>query len=242
MKVIEKADLIFAGRKISTKFNRYLTGKKVLDGYHRLFPFYGKACADVRPEEKGRERMSCEECHRKQAEFAALVRQAVARGKTVAMLDSGDPLVYGPCSWSLTELHDLDTEVVPGLSCFNAANAALRAGVTEGRKSHSIVFASGWSVEEMAVHQSTMVLFTMRTEFAKFVQSLSRHYPKDTPVAIVLSAGYAEKERVMHGTLGSILDQVGGDKLPFEYMLYVGDFLNDSVDRLSHADSGISRQ
>ncbi|MBN1227184.1 MAG: tetrapyrrole methylase [Deltaproteobacteria bacterium] len=232
LKVIEEADLIFAGKRISDNFKSYLTGKKVLDGYHRLFPFYGRECKDITQEEKAGERMSCEEYHKKQAEFAAIVRAAVAEGKKVAMLDSGDPLVYGPCSWSLTELQDLDTEVVPGLSCFNAANAALRAGVTEGSNSHSVIFASGWTVEEMAVHQGTMVLFTMRTDFKKFIDSLSKHYSSNTPVAIVFSAGYAEKEKVMHGTLGSILHQKGIEKMPFEYLLYVGDFLNKSVDRL----------
>jgi len=226
-KVIESADLIFAHRRLKDKFKDILAGKEVLTGYHRLFPFYGKPCSEVKPGEKKRERMSCEEYHQKQSEFAALVRAAVAEGKTVAMLDSGDPLVYGPCSWSLTELRDIDTEVVPGLSCFNAANAALKAGVTEGKTSHSVILASGWSVEEMAVHQSTMVLFTMRTQFKKFVDSLSTQYPADTPVAIVFSAGYAEKEKVMHGTLGTILDQVGTGRMPFEYLLYVGDFLAD---------------
>ena len=233
LKVIEKADLIFANKRISNKFGRYLAGKKVLDGYGRLFPFYGKTCAEVTESDKSRERMSCEEYHRKQAEFSRLVRAAVAQGQTVALLDSGDPLVYGPCSWSLSELRDLDTEVVPGVSCFNAANAALRAGVTEGRNSHSVIFASGWTVEEMAVHQGTMVLFTMRTQFKKFTDALSKHYPADTPVAIVFSAGYAEKERVLHGTLGSIHDKLGDEKLPFEYMLYVGDFLEKSVDRIN---------
>ena len=235
LKVIEKADLIFANKRISNKFGRYLAGKQVLDGYGRLFPFYRKACAEVTEADKSREHMSCEEYHKKQQEFSALVRAAVAKGQTVAMLDSGDPLVYGPCSWSLTDLHDLPTEVVPGLSCFNAANAALRAGVTEGRNSHSVIFASGWTVDEMAAHQGTMVLFTMRTQFKKFIDALSQHYPADTPVAIVCSAGYAEKEKVLHATLGTILDQVGENRLPFEYLLYVGDFLNNSVDRLAEA-------
>jgi precorrin-4 methylase len=231
LKIIEKADLIFAGKKICDKFKGVLAGKKVLEGYHRLFPFYGKKCSEVTGNEKAREGMSCEAYHRKQAEFAALVRAAVAQGKTVAMLDSGDPLVFGPCSWSLTELGDLDTEVVPGLSCFNVANAALRAGVTEGRHSHSVILASGWSVEEMAAHQSTMVLFTMRTEFDKFIRSLSQHYPADTPVAVVFSAGYAAKEKVIHGTLATIGDKLGHGRLPFEHLLYVGDFLEKSVDR-----------
>lgn len=234
LKIIERADLIFVHERLSQKFETYLAGKKVIHGYHRLFPFYGKKCADVTPEDQAREHMSCEEYHKKQAEFAAMVRKAVAEGKTVAMLDSGDPLVYGPCSWSLTELSDLNTEVVPGLSAFNAANAALGAGVTEGENSHSVILASGWSVEEMAVRQSTMVLFTMRTDFKKFIDGLSKHYPADTPVAIVFKAGYAKEEKVMHGNLGTILSEMGEDKLPFEYLLYVGDFLNHSADRLKN--------
>lgn len=225
VKVLQSADLVFAHERIRDKFAPYLAGKKVLTGYHRIFPFYGKSCAEVTPAQKAREQMSCEAYHQKQAEFAALVRTAVAEGKTVAVLDSGDPLVYGPCSWSLTELRDLETEVVPGLSSFNAANAALKIGVTEGKTAHSVILASGWSVAEMAPHQSTLVLFTMRTEFKKFIDTLSAHYPKSTPVAIVLNAGYAEKEAVLDGTLETILDQTGADPLPFEYLLYVGDVL-----------------
>ena len=76
-----------------------------------------------------------------------------------------------------------------------------------------------------------MVLFTMRTEFKKFIDSLLKYYPADTPVAIVISAGYADKEKVMQGTLGTILDQKGENKLPFEYLLYVGDFL-EPADRV----------
>lgn len=234
LKVIEQADLIFVHKRYAGKFEHYLKGKNVIHGYHRLFPFYGQKCRDVTPEQQARERMSCEEYHKKQAEFSAMVRKAVAEGQTVAMLDSGDPLVYGPCSWSLIELSDLNTEVVPGLSAFNAANAALRAGVTEGSHSHSVILASGWSVEEMAVHQSTMVLFTMRTDFKKFVDALSKHYPSDTPVAIVFKAGYKKDQKVMHGKLGTILNEMGKGKLPFEYLLYVGDFLNNSVDLLSN--------
>ncbi|GAB6147210.1 SAM-dependent methyltransferase [Desulfocicer niacini] len=235
LKVIKSADLIFAHQRLRDKFKDALSGKKVITGYHRLFPFYGQPCPKTPPDaqKQKRERMSCEEYHKKQETFAAMVREAVAQGKTVAMLDSGDPLVYGPCAWSLTELRDLNTEVVPGLSCFNAANAALKAGVTEGENAHSVLLASGWSVKEMAVHQSTMVLFTMRTEFKKFINGLSAHYAADTPVAIVFSAGYAEKEKVMHGTLGTILEQTGTDRMPFEYLLYVGDFLSDGG-RVAH--------
>ncbi len=227
LEVIKKADLIFAGGNLKERFAKELAGKQVVDGYHRLFPFFGKDCAKVSPQEKAREHMSCEEYQRKQAEFIAMTRQAVAQGKTVAMLDSGDPLVYGPCSWTLGALPDVETEVVPGMSCFNAANAALKAGVTEGKTSHSVLLASGWTVEEMARHQATMVLFTMRTEFKKFIDALSKHYPPQTPVAIVFEAGFPQGEKVMRGTLATILEQTSGQKLPFQHLLYVGDFLTN---------------
>ena len=227
--VLKKADMIFAAEKISSRFKKELAGKTIIDGYHRLFPFYGKKCSEITEKERSNERMSCEEYHKKQAEVSQMVRKAVAEGKRVAMLDSGDPLIYGPCSWTLTEFRDIETEVVPGLSCFNAANAALGQGITEGSRSHSVVFASGWTVDEMSALQSAMVIFTMRTEFEKFITTLSRHYPADTPLAIVSSAGYAEKEKVFRSTLGAIQNDTGKDQLPFEYLLYVGDFLKGNV-------------
>jgi hypothetical protein len=48
-----------------------------------------------------------------------------------------------------------------------------------------------------------------------------------------LRHGYAEKEKVTRGTLGTILGEVGTGKLPFEYLLYVGDFLSDGG-RVAH--------
>jgi precorrin-2 C(20)-methyltransferase len=228
LEVIKKADVIFAHRRIKELFAKELAGKNVVEDYYRLFPFYGQPCPKKGEQPKRRERMSCEQYHQKQAEFAAIIRKAVAQGKTVAQLDSGDPMVFGPCNWILTELNDIDTEVVPGMSCFNASNAAIGAPVTEGRKSHSVLLASGWSVDEMARQKATMVLFTMRTAFQKFVDALNKHYPPDTPVAMVVKAGYAAEEKVMRSTLGGITKEVGGEKLPFQYMLYVGDSLTNT--------------
>jgi len=231
LEVIQKADLVFASEKLSDRFQKELSGKEVIFGFHRLFPFYGKSCSEVSDAEKKKEKMSCDEFHRKQAEFAARVRKAVAEGKTVVMMDSGDPLVYGPSSWTLQELKDVDTEVVPGLSCFNAANAALAQGIADYRRFHSVVLASGWSVEEMAPLQCTMALFTMRTEFKKFIDILSAHYPPDTPVAIVSSAGYAGREMVSKRRLSGLMGQEATENLPFEYMIYIGDSLDVGAER-----------
>jgi precorrin-4 methylase len=164
-------------------------------------------------------------------EFIGLVRRAVGEGKTVAIVDSGDPLIYGPWAWCLEEFEDLQPEVVPGLSSFNAANAALRRGITTSENTKSVILtAADWmgkadTIDRLSVHKTTMVLFTMRTEFKEFIDKLSINYPPETPVAVVKYAGYAGKEEVVQATLGTILDRVGPDRLPFEYLLYVGDFL-----------------
>ena len=227
VKVIEGADLIFCSERRAEKLASYLEGKEVVHGYWRLFPYYGRDPSEF----EGEERRRCEEIARKRNELIAQVRRAVKQGRTVAVLDGGDPLIYGPWAWCLEEFEDLGPVVVPGLSCFNAANAALKRGITTSEHTKSVILtASDWpgktdTIEKVSVHRSTMVVFTMRTEFREFIEKLSVNYPPETPVAIVKHAGYADQEEVVQGTLATILDQVGNERLPFEYLIYVGDFL-----------------
>jgi precorrin-4 methylase len=227
VRVMEEADLVFCSKRIKEKFARHLEGKEVVHGYWRLFPYYGKDPSEL----EGEQRRECEEITRKRNEFIAQVRRAVEGGRTVAVLDSGDPLIYGPSDWCLEEFEDLHPVVVPGLSSFNAGNAALRRGITTSEHTKSVILtATDWpgktdTIDKLSVHRSTMVLFTMKAEFEDFIEKLSINYPPETPVAIVKHAGYVEKEEVLTGTLGTIRDQVGEEKLPFEYLIYVGDFL-----------------
>ena len=227
VKAIERADVLFALESFREKFAPYLEGKEVHYGFWRLFPYYGQDPAEL----EGEERRQCERIAGRRDQFIATIRGAIRDGKTVAILDSGDPLIYGPYAWCLEEFEDLKPVVVPGLSCFNAANAALRTGITTSENTKSVILtAADWpgktdTIEKLSVHGSTMVVFTMRTEFNEFIEKLSIHYPPETPVAIVQHAGYADREEVIRGTLGTISDRVGPERLPFEYLIYVGDFL-----------------
>lgn len=227
VKVIDKADLIFCSERWAEKLASHLEGKEVVHGYWRLFPYYGRDPSEF----EGEQRRRCEQITRRRNEFIAQVRGALKDGRTVAVLDSGDPLIYGPSAWCLEEFEDLDPVVVPGLSCFNAANAALRRGITTSENTKSVILtASDWpgktdTIERLSVHRTTMVVFTMRTEFAEFIEKLSVNYPPQTPVAIVKHAGYVDKQEVIQGTLRTIPDQIDQEKLPFEYLIYVGDFL-----------------
>jgi precorrin-4 methylase len=227
IETIKKADLVFCSPRTEEKFSQYLEGKELVHGYWRLFPYYGQDPAEL----EGEEREQCEEMAAKRNEFIGMVRRAIGQGKTVAIVDSGDPLIYGPWAWCLEEFEDLRPIVVPGVSCFNAANAALARGITTSARTKSVILtAADWlgkedTIDKLSVHRTTMVLFTMRTEFKEFIDKLSVNYPPETPVAVVKQAGYADKEEVIQATLGTILDRVDQEMLPFEYLIYVGDFL-----------------
>ncbi|HPM83796.1 MAG TPA: SAM-dependent methyltransferase [Candidatus Anammoximicrobium sp.] len=227
LKVMKQADVLFASDRIKEKFPAEFEGKEVFGGYWRLFPYYGQDVTQL----EGEQRREAEALAVRRNEFIAKVRDAVKQGKTVAIVDSGDPLIYGPCAWCLEEFEDLHPVVVPGVSCFNAANAALRRGITNSENTKSVILtAADWmgktdTIEKLSAQHTTMVLFTMRTEFKEFIDKLSINYPPDTPVAVVKHAGYAGQEEVVQATLGTILDRVGSDRLPFEYLIYVGDFL-----------------
>ncbi|GAB4128229.1 MAG: precorrin-4 C(11)-methyltransferase [Thermogutta sp.] len=227
IETIKKADLVFCTDGIQDKFSEYLAGKQVVTGYWRLFEYYG---ADIETLPPG-ERQRAEELAAKRNEFIARVRQAIDQDKTVVILDNGDPLIYGPWAWCLEEFEDLHPTVVPGVSAFNAGNAAIGRGVTNASETKSVILsANDWpgktdTIDKLAQLRATMVLFTMRADFNFFIEKLKTHYPPETPVAIVIQAGYKGKEQVIQSTLGKIQQEIVPEQLPFEYMIYVGDFL-----------------
>jgi precorrin-4 methylase len=223
-KTIMAADVI-----LTMKFNRQkladmLQGKEVHEIGHALFK---KNCPHRQQDPSA--------FVEKESKVRRLVREAVAAGKTVAVLDGGDPTIYGPNAGFFTEFADLDLKVIPGVSCFNAANAALKRGITGGIASRSVILTGGIgltkgytcldTIDKLSETQSTMVFFTMRVKLPQIVESLKKNYPGDTPVAIVCQAGYQEKEKVIQATLDTILESIKGRKLPFEHLVYVGDFL-----------------
>jgi len=230
MNVIKDSQVIFCSTKMRDQFAILLQGKEIHDPGFGIFGVYGKT-----PEEgKKSKRFNYEE---KMKEFEAIntiIRDAVKVGKNVSVLDSGDPTIYGPNVWYMEAFEDLNPEIVPGISCFNTANAALKKGVTSGIQAHSVILTASFgqeeytgpdSIEKLSENRATMVFFTMFLDMEEVVKKLKTHYPPETPVAIVLFAGYRDREEIIQGTLDTIVEQTKGRKLPHEHLIYVGDFL-----------------
>jgi precorrin-4 methylase len=241
MKIVEEADLIICQFKsiVNERFSQVLKDKEVWGPPEHVWTWhgYGKKASDF----QGKELEKFQTCEKTRGEIIAKIRQAIKDGKTVAILEHGDPLIYGPWSWTLEEFSDLRPIVVPGVSSFNAANAALKRDVTSGKNTKSVIItvpdAPDWleraafDMDKVARHQVTMVIFmpSYNTELKNLVAELSAYYPRETPIALVVCAGFKEKERIIRGTLDNMVEKVKNEKLPFEHLMYVGDFLTHEM-------------
>jgi len=229
LRVLEQADIVYTfGGSICQRFAGQLVGKEVRTLSFHLFSraFLGgmlgkktRDTADSKPPEQQRQALFDE------------IRAAVRQGQRVAIIDGGDPLIFGPWVWVLREFADLDPQVVPGVSAFNAGLAAIKRDGTWAPDSHSVVLTTDRPgerdrLEQLAAHRTSMVIFTHKTRLADIAAKLQTSYPPATPVAIVLYAGHRDRQQVLHATLATLLDRVTDRNLPFENILFVGDFLS----------------
>lgn len=222
-KVLRRADVVFGIPRLLEAFSDLLSGKETHKAGHGLFTPLARRDT---PEE---EVEAMEQATRE------IVRAAAAAGKIVAVLDYGDPMIFGPQTGYVDEFGDLRPIVVPGVSCFNAASAALARDVTAGKRNRSVILAAAADTREdytgtdtldkLAQTGATLVFFTMRSDLPALVERLALYLPGDTPIAIVAHAGALEKQAILRATLSTVLECTNDEKLPFEHLVYVGDFL-----------------
>ncbi len=159
------------------------------------------------------------------ARFVPELRALLAAGKTVVLADAGDPTIYCPWSWTCRMLADLSPTVVPGLSAFNAGNAALCGGVTPCPGAVMITCGATLAPTDADGRlRTTVVLFTHRLTFPDAIARLKARYPADTRVAVVADASLATQS-VHRGTLATIADNFGPKPPSGRYLIYVGDKL-----------------
>lgn len=220
---IKESDIIICRQSVEKEFKEYLEGKTIWEGAFDEWRTWDQDCGEITDREKREKCINDQEVREKLEEK---IRKAVDEGKTVSVLGQGDLMVYGgPYRWYLEAFEDLDPEIVPGVSCLNAANANLGKDIMSGKKTSSAVLTHYRDIDKVAEHQPTLIVFTMHTEFEDLVEKLRRYYPEDTPVSVVFYAGYKKKEYRISGNLDTILKKTEGKDFPFEHLVYVGDFM-----------------
>ncbi len=185
-------------------------------------------------------------------EIAELFRDARDRNIDAVRLHSGDPSIYGAIREQMNELDRLgiDYEVVPGVSSFQAAAAALRTELTAPEVAQTIILTrtSGRTpvppeqeLAALARTQATLCIFLSAHKMGEVVSTLAQHYGPDCPVALVYRASWPD-ELIVRGTLADIAERVAEAGIRKTAMIVVGRALSREIPVSKLYDSAFSHE
>ena len=173
--------------------------------------------------------------------IAAMVPASQA-GKLVVRLHTGDPSVYGAHREQIDLLrgYNLDYEIVPGVSSFCAAAAALKAEYTLPNVSQSVIITRmegrtpvppRQKIADYAAHNATMVIFLSAGMLEKLSSELIKGgYTAETPAAIVYKASWPD-QMVVRCTVGTLAESAAKYGINKTALITVGGFLGNEYDR-----------
>ncbi|MCK4258127.1 MAG: precorrin-4 C(11)-methyltransferase [Halanaerobiales bacterium] len=176
-------------------------------------------------------------------ETTEVMVNGIKENKKVVRVHTGDPAIYGAIQ---EQMYRLDKEgipykVIPGVSSFCGASAALKRELTVPDKAQTVILTrmegrtpvpEREKLAKLAAHQSTMVIFLSVGMLDEVVNELSQHYPSTTPVAVVYKATWPEEKKVI-GQLDNIAQLTKDAGITKTALIMVGDFLREDRDEES---------
>jgi precorrin-4 C11-methyltransferase len=157
---------------------------------------------------------------------------AARSGRRVVRLHSGDTSLYSAIQEQIALLEEagVEYEVIPGVSSFQAAAAALKSELTLPEVVQTVILTRaagatpmpvGESLESLAGHRATLCLF-LSARLVETVQAqLLTAYPPDTPVAIAYRVTWPD-EKVLVTTLARLSEEVRNHRLTRTTLILVG--------------------
>lgn len=181
-----------------------------------------------------------------------VMHDAVKQGQSVARVHTGDPSLYGSIREQIEELkkRGIAYEIIPGVSSFLAGAAAVKREFTVPGISQTVICTrmEGKTpvpdlekIELLASHKTSMAIFLSVGMIEKLVEKLAVYYAKETPVAVIEKASWAD-ERIVEGTLETIACKVKEAEISKTAMILVGDFLGDYYENSKLYDAGFSHE
>jgi precorrin-4/cobalt-precorrin-4 C11-methyltransferase len=177
-------------------------------------------------------------------EMLKVMIEGVKTGKQVVRLHDGDPSFYGAIQEVMTALDKEGIEYfrIPGISCLLGAAAALNRELTLPNISQTVIITrpegrtpvpDKESIQKLAVHQATMVIFLGTPHIARVVEDLQKGgYAKDTPCQVVYRATWPE-QKIVKGTLADIVVKVKAAGITETALIFVGKVLYPDAYSLS---------
>lgn len=173
-------------------------------------------------------------------EVLDILVNAEEKGLKAVRVHTGDPSLYGAVreQFDILEKHNIQYEIIPGVSSFLAAAAALKKEYTLPDVSQTVILTrmegrtpvpESESIESLASHNATMVIFLSVKMTDELVKKLLVSYPSDTPAAVVYKASWKE-QKIIRGTLENISEKVKNAGITKTALVIVGNFLGDEYE------------
>ncbi|MDO5028561.1 MAG: precorrin-4 C(11)-methyltransferase [Bacillota bacterium] len=157
-------------------------------------------------------------------------------GKDIVRLHTGDPTIYGAIREQMDRLIEagIDFEVVPGVSSFTGACAAIKREFTLPGVSQTVILTRNAGrtpvpeeedLEYLASHKASMAIFLSVQDIDSVVEKLKKGYGSgDVPVAVVFKATWEDQE-ILFGSLDTIGEKVKKANINKMSQILVGNFI-----------------
>jgi precorrin-4/cobalt-precorrin-4 C11-methyltransferase len=156
----------------------------------------------------------------------------------VARVHTGDPTVFGSTAEQMRRFDELGIayEVIPGVSSFTAAAAALGRELTLPELSQTVILTraegrtpmpEGEKLRDLARHRATLALFLSITLLRQVAESLIPEYGAECPVAVIHKVTCPD-QKIILGTLGDIHARVRKAGIKSQSMILVGHVLTSN--------------
>ena len=218
-----RTDVFIAPEDISGRFGKYMGGKPILfDPMDDFEPLFRKKAENA----KLVDAEVMVKLERQRARHLDQIKDTLNEGKNVALLDWGDPTIFGGWQHWLGAQFQGRIKVVPGISALNAADAMIVKNVG---CNGSIVLSSpkglignDGMMAAIAKRGDTLAIFMGLRELKTLVPLLEKYYPAAEPVYVAYKAGYSNGERLVKTTLAEVVAVAEQEKEQHLGVIYVG--------------------
>jgi precorrin-4/cobalt-precorrin-4 C11-methyltransferase len=172
------------------------------------------------------------------------IAKAHTAGHDVARVHSGDPSLYGAIAEQMRRLDELSIpyEVVPGVSSFTAAAAALKLELTPAGANQTVILTrapgrtglpDNEALADLARHQVGLVLFLSAAQVPAVVEALLPHYGPEAPVVVAYRVSWPDQQ-LLRCTLATLAQEIKAARIQLTALILIGPMLEPDRTKNSH--------
>ncbi len=177
-------------------------------------------------------------------QIVELMTVAVAEGKDVARVHSGDPSLYGAIAEQMRRLDErgIAYEIIPGVSAFQAAAAALKIELTPAGKNQTVILTraagntgvpANENLSALSSHGTGLVLFLSAAQLDEVVPALLQHHRPDSPVVVAYRVTWPDQQ-ILRCTLANLAETMSAAEITRTALILIGPMLEEGPSMESH--------